>query len=37
MAVVAKFLNENPARWSEPAFRLVAEALHEAFPCGVTP
>ena len=32
-AVVAQYLNANPARWSEPAHRLVKDALKKAFPC----
>jgi len=30
--VVAKFLEKHPERWSEPASRLVCNALQEAFP-----
>lgn len=33
MAVVTKYLNDNPARWNEPAVVLVSEALRRAFPC----
>jgi hypothetical protein len=33
LAVVAKFLNDNPARWNEPAVPLVTEALKKAFLC----
>lgn len=32
-AVVAKYLDNNPERWSEPAFYLVADAPKLAFPC----
>jgi hypothetical protein len=32
-AVVVKYLNDNPARWSDPAYILVTEALKKAFPC----
>jgi hypothetical protein len=32
-AVITKFLNDNPARWNEPAVVLVSEALKKAFPC----
>jgi len=34
-AIVAKYLNNNPERWSEPALYLVADALKLAFPCSV--
>jgi hypothetical protein len=30
--IVAKFLEKHPERWSEPASRLVCNALQEAFP-----
>jgi hypothetical protein len=30
--IVAKFLENNPERWSEPADRLVRQALRKAFP-----
>jgi nucleoside diphosphate kinase len=33
-AVVTKYLNDNPARWSEPAAMLVADALKSTFPCN---
>lgn len=33
LAIVQKFLEQNPERWSEPAHRLVSEALKKAFPC----
>ncbi|MDY0282351.1 MAG: Rap1a/Tai family immunity protein [Salinivirgaceae bacterium] len=33
-AVVAKFLDANPERWSEPAYFLVSDALKPVFPCG---
>jgi len=32
-AVVAKYLNAHPETWDQPAFRLVAAALKQAFPC----
>lgn len=32
-AVVAKYLNENPESWNEPAAMLVKVALAKAFPC----
>lgn len=32
--LVARFLDENPARWAEPADVLVADALKKAFPCN---
>jgi len=31
-AVVAKYLNENPEKWNEPARDLVINALQKAFP-----
>ena len=31
-AIVLKFLNEHPERWSEPARDLIIEALKQAFP-----
>jgi hypothetical protein len=31
-AAVAKYLNSNPARWSQSSFDLVKQALLEAFP-----
>lgn len=31
--VVAKYLNDNPAKRSEPAYYLVEESLLVAFPC----
>lgn len=33
--VVLKFLGEHPARLHEPAVKLVAAALRDAFPCPV--
>ncbi len=33
LAIVAKYLNANPALWSQPAHRLVTRALREAFQC----
>lgn len=35
-AVVAKYLNDHPAEWSEPAYYLVRRALVGAFACGNT-
>ncbi|MSR12945.1 MAG: hypothetical protein EXR84_14405 [Gammaproteobacteria bacterium] len=32
-AVVAAYLKANPARWSEPAQKLVIAALAQSFPC----
>jgi len=31
--IVVKFLSDHPARLHEPQFRLVKEAMTEAFPC----
>ncbi len=31
-AIVAKFLKENPEKWSEPGNQIVTEALKKAFP-----
>lgn len=31
--VVSRYLNDNPAEWSDPAHHLVAKALRKAFPC----
>ena len=32
-SVVAKYLKDNPERWSEPAIYSTAEALEAEFPC----
>jgi len=32
-AIVQKFLEQNPERWSQPAHQLVGEAFKKAFPC----
>lgn len=32
-AIVVKYLNENPEKWTKPAVLLVTEALKKAFPC----
>jgi hypothetical protein len=32
-SIIEKHLEENPARWSEPAFTLATEALVAALPC----
>ena len=34
MAVVSKFLFDHPDQWNQPAYLLVGEALHDAFPCA---
>ena len=31
--VVAKYLNEHPEQWSQPAYQLVTTALQTAFSC----
>jgi hypothetical protein len=31
-AIVAKYLNNHPEKWNEPAVILVVEAIKEAFP-----
>ncbi len=33
MAVVAKYIEDNPQSWSEPAQRLVKKAVKSSFPC----
>ena len=32
MAIVSKYLKNNPEKWGEPAYSLVINALQEAFP-----
>ena len=32
-AIVAKYLNEHPEEWNQPAYLLVIKALNKAFPC----
>jgi hypothetical protein len=32
-AVVVKYLNDNPEKWSMPGHLLVIDALRKAFPC----
>ena len=32
-AVVAKYLKNNPEKWSQPADTLVIDAMKQAFPC----
>lgn len=32
-AGVAKYLNEHPEEWNQPAYVLVIKALNKAFPC----
>ncbi|MGO9640246.1 MAG: Rap1a/Tai family immunity protein [Candidatus Acidiferrales bacterium] len=34
MQVFVKFLDDHPEELNRPAALLLAEALHEAFPCG---
>lgn len=34
MAVVAKYIEDNPQLWSEPASGLVKGAIKSAFPCN---
>lgn len=34
MAIVAKYLEDNPQSWSEPASDLVKRAISSAFPCN---
>ena len=34
MAIVAKYIEDNPQSWSEPASNLVKRAIKSAFPCG---
>jgi len=34
MAIVAKYLEDNPQSWSEPASGLVKRAISSAFPCS---
>ena len=31
LAIVARYLNEHPQKWNEPAFKLVIKALTEEF------
>ena len=32
-SAVAKYLNDHPAQWHEPAHTLIDRALRQAFPC----
>ena len=33
-SIVARYFNENPSEWSDPASLLVLKALQKAFSCG---
>lgn len=33
VAIAAKYINDSPERWSEPAENLVAASLKKSFPC----
>lgn len=34
LAIVGKYLTENPERWNKPAYTLVQEGIQKACPCN---
>lgn len=33
-AIVAKYLNDNPAKWNQHASKLIEDAMTQSFPCA---